>query len=388
MFVRVWTAGIALLLALIFGRLVGPSTFGAVALALFAAKMSPALSGGSAYGLIKAKLGNDNENLTVRGFLTIYQLHLLIATILISLALGANALLLSIALVPVVSLDPVEKLDERLHYGMLPDVVCYSSSILVIAVLGEVDYLACAIVALAISFTLNLHSRSRLRRTEGNVPGLLPLAQYIGMIKGGFWLQITALLIALLLGMDRYFLSHYWEAALLGVFMLAYQFAQASTFPVQTMTQVYLLRYKKLASDGVRGMAAARSIVLENRLFSVIAVCAPVIAFSAALIYSHYSSPGFAELPKYTGVLMAGAIVWAICLALVPPFFYAGRMQHLVYPMFALILVNLMAHLLVIRLDGGFVIVPIAQFVMLCVTLSALIAGRRHMHQHESRVSP
>src|SRR5690606_19667099 len=97
----------------------------------------------------------------------------------------------------------------------------------------------CAGVAATLASAIWLRSVLRMARS-GERSRQINLGEYLGMMRSGFGLQLLAVLISSLLIMDRYFLSHYWGAALLGVFMLAYQLAQAATFPAQSLTQLYL----------------------------------------------------------------------------------------------------------------------------------------------------
>lgn len=370
LFMRVWVAGLALILALAVGKTVGPATYGAVALALFAAKVSPILTGGAAYGMIKARLGEGSPAPRLLAFLSIYQLHLLVATAALVLALSKDAFWLALALVPVVSLDSVEKVNERLHYGLLPDVVCYSSALATFYLVGELDMVWCA--SLTALCSLAVCARSAFRFARGGESGRLPLAEYVRMMKAGFSLQLLSVLISALLILDRYFLSHYWGAALLGVFMLAYQLAQAATFPAQSLTQLYLLRYPKLEADGIVGFAAWRRLLEGNRLFSLFAAFTPFAALAIALVYPHFAPSGFEQLPVYGVLLTASAILWAISSAFLPRLFFLGRMRAALYPIVALIAMDYVMHVLAIKFIGNFVYVPAVQAVMFLITVVVL----------------
>jgi len=378
LFMRIWMAALALLLALAVGRLMGPETYGTIALALFAAKVSPILTAGSAYGMIKARLSGDSAAPRLLGFLSVYQVHLLLGTMVLAWLFGKDAFWLALALVPVVSLDSVEKINERLHYGLVPDVVCYSSVLAVTWLAGGFDMAWCAGAAALCSIAVWARSVFRLAR-NGERGDRMRLSDYAGMMKAGFSLQLLSVLISVLLIMDRYFLSHFWGAALLGVFMLAYQLAQAATFPAQSLTQLYLLRYSKLEAEGLTGLAAWRRVLKGNRLFSLLAVCAPFVALSIAAAYPHFAAPGFAQLPMYGFLLTAGAVLWAVSSAFLPRLFFSGRMRMALYPVVALIAMDCVMHIVAIRFIGDFVYVPAVQVVMFLTTAVVLVSDwNRH----------
>jgi hypothetical protein len=363
LFVRIWTAGSAFLAALALASLIGPDIYGPIALALFIAKVSPVLAGGASYGFIKMRLGGATDEAPVRGFLAIYQLHLAVGIILLSWLLNPHLAWLALALLPIVAIEPVEKLQERLHYAFLPDIACFVSGLLAHFLLDEVSVQTVAPIALLLSLAVHLHSRFRLRGQGIGDRAMMSLRKYGGLMRDGASLQLATVLIASVMMLDRYFISTYWGAALLGVFMLAYQLAQAATFPAQSLTQLYLLRYPQLLARNLSGWAAVKSLVVENRIFSILAVAAPFVAIVVAFVYALLFDE-FAELPLFAALLTSSAVVWAICNAQLPRLFFSNRMSLLIGPMVLLILMDLTAHVAALKLDGSLLIVPAVQLLL------------------------
>lgn len=387
------SAGLIYLSIIYVAEKLGVEEFGVVAFLLFLAKFMHITNFGSASGYIYQTYNNSDE---IRdSYTVIYFSHLVLVSVfllLIVLTVCWNKtcadnlyhwpIIFFLIQSPLYAIEPRSRVKRRFYISLLPELFLVTSLAVSVYITSEYDtkdlssvlVVTLAILVVQVGFFLVAHIRGSIAIKLGNPADIgRAIKDYVGLLKSGFPLYIGTMLFLIFLLIDRYYIKNYHSEELLGVYMMAFNFAFISSLIIGSLNFMNAINIGESLKSGILDMQGMKKnlkyMILSGAGLYIVIIIASYAAESTIL-------EGYPNLTAQVAMLSFGFMCFYISGNFSPILFFRGKQYLLTRALIVMLVISFCSNIIFVILNlPGEYIAGVTSLLLLLYSVYSLLCS-------------